>query len=166
VEASPSDDTKFVATTNEMEDDACRPFIPKKQFEDPLERKDLLPVDPTVPIDFLVVPKDIGSMYLLNPLSIIACLAQSTQIYANLGMALALYYASKQQIRKSTFFLSIAAYLGLYPFILVAPCILLHSNDKSMVLIVDVVEIIDCKVLRWSRVLYWYVARVILSING
>lgn len=36
--------------------------------------------DPTKPIDIPIVPSDIGSMYLLNPLSIMTCLAQNTQV--------------------------------------------------------------------------------------
>jgi GPI-anchor transamidase subunit U len=137
VAANDDDDTTFVATTNEEEDEVCKPKIPKRLYDDPLERKDLIPADPTVPVDFFIVPSDIGTMYLLNPLSIIACVAQSTQIYGNLAMALSLYFASKGKVRFSTFSLALASYLGLYPAILVAPCVLLHHQySKQSVFIV------------------------------
>jgi hypothetical protein len=132
-----TEDDKFVGETDDKEDESCLPFIPKKPYDDPLEDKKLIPKDPTIPIDYIVVPKDIGSLYLLNPLSIIACVAQNTQIYSNLGMALALYFASKGKIRPAMFSLACASYLSMYPIILVAPCVLLHSRQATSPVIFD-----------------------------
>jgi hypothetical protein len=151
-----TEDDKYVGETNEEEDEACLPFIPKKPYDDPLEDKNLIPKDPTIPIDYVVVPKDIGSLYLLNPLSIIACVAQSTQIYSNLGMALALYFASKGKVRPAMFALACAAYLSMYPMILVAPCVLLHHRlSSSSVFGINTVSYFDSKVFLVLSSLSW-----------
>jgi hypothetical protein len=123
------DDKTLKGATIEAEDEAFKPITNDKPYEDPLLDKSFIAKDVTKPIDELIVPEEIGAMYLLNPLSIIACMAQSTQVFSSMGAALAFMYASKGNLRLSMFCLALGAYLSIYPVILVAPCIMLLEKS-------------------------------------
>lgn len=130
-------DNALVGTVDGVEDELSIPKPAKRPFKDPLEDESLLPKDdPTIPIDIPIVPSDIGAMYLLNPLSIMTCSVMNTQLFSTLSMAVALLYASKGQRRASMLALSVGTYLTLYPFLLVAPCILFLNlfNEKKRAL--------------------------------
>ncbi|KAJ3367887.1 hypothetical protein HDU91_001022 [Kappamyces sp. JEL0680] len=141
--AEEEDDTNtLVGTVDEVENEACIPKMPVRPYEDPLEDTSLHPkVDSTLPIDIPVNPEDIGSIYLLNPFSIITCLSRSTQvwrsfslavqIFSTLSMAGALYFACKGNRRASMLSLSFGTYLSLYPALLVAPCVLFDAIAKK-----------------------------------
>ncbi|KAJ3305567.1 hypothetical protein HDV03_001433 [Kappamyces sp. JEL0829] len=133
--AEEEDDTNtLVGTVDEVENEACIPKMPVRPYEDPLEDTSLHPkVDSTLPIDIPVSPEDIGSIYLLNPFSIITCLSRSTQIFSTLSMAGALFFACKGNRRASMLSLSFGTYLSLYPALLVAPCVLFLNefNEKK-----------------------------------
>lgn len=126
-----NEDDQFVGEYDEVAERKMIPKIQKVPFVDPLEDPTLISKDPTKPIDQLIVPEDIGSMYLLNPLSIMSCVAQSSQIFSNMGVALALMYASKGNRIFSMFWLAFATYFSLYPIFLVAPCVLLIEKSSQ-----------------------------------
>jgi hypothetical protein len=137
-----NDADKFVGEYDEDAEREMIPTIKKAPFIDPLEDPTLISNDPTKPIDQLIVPTDIGSMYLLNPLSIMSCVAQSSQIFSNMGVALALMYASKGSRVFSMFWLAFASYFSLYPMFLVAPCVLLiEKSTQESVFQSNIVEI-------------------------
>lgn len=130
-------DTAMIGTVDTVEDETLIPKMKKIPFKDPLEDESLHPKgDPTKPIDIPIVPNDIGSIYLLNPLSIMTCMAQNTQLFSTLSIAIALACASKGQRRASMLALSFGTYLTIYPCLLVAPCILFlnlyHEKKRSL----------------------------------
>jgi hypothetical protein len=120
----------MIGNVDIVEDELSIPRAKKMPFKDPLEDESLLPKggDPTKPVDIPIVPSDIGSIYLLNPLSILSCLVQNTQVFSTVSMALALVFASRGERRKSMLALSVGTYLTLYPFLLAGPCILFLHN--------------------------------------
>ncbi|KAJ3159262.1 hypothetical protein HDU86_001865 [Geranomyces michiganensis] len=90
------------------------------------------PADPTQPVDNILHPEDVGSMYLLNPYSIMTCLAQSTLVFTLLAMVAGLQYAIAGRRAISMMCLAIAAYLSLYPVMMVAPAILLLAQRSAI----------------------------------
>ena len=127
----------LIGSVDTVEDELSIPRLKKMPFTDPLEDESLLPKggDPTKPVDVPIVPSDIGSIYLLNPLSILSCLVQNTQLFSTVSMALALVWASRGQRRASMLALSVGTYLTLYPFLLAGPCILfLHNHNEKKTL--------------------------------
>ncbi|KAI8900302.1 GPI transamidase subunit PIG-U [Globomyces pollinis-pini] len=132
--ADKKDKSTWVVETDDAEEAACLPVVERRDFVDPNLDETLLQTESTKPVDALIVPADYGPIYLLNPFSIAACIAQSTQVFSTLGSALALYFAYKGHRRASMFTLSIATYLSLYPIVFIAPCILFleHANKIGM----------------------------------
>ncbi|KAJ3144902.1 hypothetical protein HDU89_007705 [Geranomyces variabilis] len=90
------------------------------------------PADPTQPVDNILHPDDIGSLYLLNPYSIMTCLAQSTLLFTLLAMVTGLQYAIAGKRAASMMCLAIAAYLSLYPVMMVAPAVLLLAQRRAI----------------------------------
>ena len=86
-------------------------------------------VDSSKPIDYYIDPQDMATLYLLNPLTMISCIAQSTQIFTNLAVFLSILFAIRGKIVSSVFFNGIAAYLSLYPIVYIAPCVLFLSRQ-------------------------------------
>jgi phosphatidylinositol glycan class U len=87
--------------------------------------------------------------YLLNPVMIASCVSMSTVIFNNLGLAIMLYFAMKNNIIMSTFGLALSIYLTVYPIVLVIPLvILLHQVVASQKVQIGVIV----------RVLVWTVA--------
>ncbi|KAI8588935.1 GPI transamidase subunit PIG-U [Geranomyces variabilis] len=84
------------------------------------------------PVDSILHPDDIGSMYLLNPYSIMTCLAQSTLLFTLLAMVTGLQYAIAGKRAASMMCLAIAAYLSLYPVMMVAPAVLLLAQRRAI----------------------------------
>eukprot|EP01135_Chromosphaera_perkinsii_P005518 Nk52_evm67s352 gene=Nk52_evmTU67s352 len=71
-------------------------------------------------------------LFLLNPFSVIICCAMSLHTVYNLVVFLALFFALANSAFLSTFFLGLAAYLQLYPVILVFPIAgLIHRNQHN-----------------------------------
>jgi hypothetical protein len=87
--------------------------------------------DLSKPIDFMIEPCNIGSLYLLNPYSVFICLAESTQLFNTLFVILSILYAMKGKLIPTFIFLSLATYLSLYPIVLMAPCILFLSRKSK-----------------------------------
>ncbi|KAJ3177638.1 hypothetical protein HDU87_004391 [Geranomyces variabilis] len=90
------------------------------------------PADPTQPVDNVLHPEDVGSLYLLNPYSIMTCLAQSTLLFTLLAMVAGLQYAIAGKRAVSMMCLAIAAYLSLYPVMMVAPAVLLLAQRRAI----------------------------------
>ncbi|KAI8608305.1 GPI transamidase subunit PIG-U, partial [Chytriomyces sp. MP71] len=90
--------------------------------------------DPTIPRDDPINPVLVGVAYLLNPLSIVTCLAKSTLLFNSAAVVAGVYFAVKGESVYSMFFLALATYLSVYPFMLVFPCgVLIASHSKSKV---------------------------------
>ncbi|XP_020893330.1 phosphatidylinositol glycan anchor biosynthesis class U protein [Exaiptasia diaphana] len=66
-----------------------------------------------------------ATVYLLNPYTIGSCVAQSTIIFTNLGLALSLYGALKGNCLLATLGVACAAYHSLYPIMLLVPVTLI-----------------------------------------
>ena len=71
--------------------------------------------------------------YMLNPLAIASCVAKSTAVFGNLAIALAILYTMKGSRIGASVFIALAAYLSLYPIVLVVPAALFltHIDVKS-----------------------------------
>ncbi|RKO89804.1 GPI transamidase subunit PIG-U, partial [Blyttiomyces helicus] len=80
---------------------------------------------PEPPADYTLVPSDIGTLYLLNPYSIITCLAQSTLVFSTLSVVMGIRYAIEGNRNLSMLCIAVAAHLSFYPLMMVAPCVML-----------------------------------------
>ncbi|KAH6601054.1 hypothetical protein BASA50_001882 [Batrachochytrium salamandrivorans] len=87
--------------------------------------------DPTKPVDALIVPEDVGSLYMFNPYAIIICLAKSTQSFSSLGILAAIHFAIHGHIGMTVLSLATATYLSLYPVIFLPLCILLLVSSRK-----------------------------------
>lgn len=125
--------TEVDGTTNETDDlNTGEVLIEEKENEiSNSESSNESESDPTKPIDSMMTPDSISAIYLLNPYSILVCLAHSTQIFNTLFVVLALLYAVKGKSSACTIFLALATYMSLYPMVLLAPCILILSKQKK-----------------------------------
>ncbi|KAI8826249.1 GPI transamidase subunit PIG-U [Fimicolochytrium jonesii] len=94
-------------------------------------KRNLHSSDPTKPVDVLINPTDVGSMYLLNPLSVITCLSQSTLLFMFLAIVVALRQAIEGNRKTAVAGVAVAAYLGLYPVMMVVPVTLLLVGAKT-----------------------------------
>ncbi|XP_072013525.1 phosphatidylinositol glycan anchor biosynthesis class U protein-like [Amphiura filiformis] len=68
------------------------------------------------------VPKLVLSVFLLNPYSIVTCVAQSTQVITNLAIAAAFYFTLKDRRSGAALSIAIATYQSLYPAMMIVPC--------------------------------------------
>lgn len=84
------------------------------------------------PID----PSTVAALYLLNPLTILSCVAKSTLLFTNLSIAMALLSALKQKSRPAMFWIALASYLSLYPVMLVPALLLILSGSFQPWLII------------------------------
>ena len=89
-------------------------------------------LDTTLPIDSPFDPSDIGTIYLLNPYSIMICLAQSTQLVTSFCIVSSIYFAIRGKLNASSLFLAFGAYLTMYPILLIPPAILLISEHGQI----------------------------------
>ncbi|KAL3897970.1 MAG: hypothetical protein SGCHY_003052 [Lobulomycetales sp.] len=83
------------------------------------------------PIDS-VSPWLVALLYFLNPLSIMSCVSNSTTVWSFAALTGSLHHACRGNSIQSMFLLAAATYLGVYPVVAVAPCmmILLSSPGK------------------------------------
>ena len=122
----------IVGEVDSEEDSQFEP--PVKKYKDPNVNVDLISKDFTKPIDELIVPYNIGTMYLLSPLSIMSCLSKSTQLFSNFGVILAILFSIKGYRRAAVFSLAWSCYQTLYPILILAPMILfLKKASKESV---------------------------------
>ncbi|XP_031562944.1 phosphatidylinositol glycan anchor biosynthesis class U protein-like [Actinia tenebrosa] len=75
--------------------------------------------------EFDNIPFLTTAVYLLNPYSVSTCVAQSTIIFTNLGLTLALFGALKGSSPLATLGIALATYHSLYPIMLLAPVTLI-----------------------------------------
>ncbi|KAL8732104.1 MAG: hypothetical protein Q9181_004082 [Wetmoreana brouardii] len=73
----------------------------------------------------------VGAAYLFNPFTIATCLARPTSVFSNYTILYAIACAVNRRPAKSMLTLALAAYLSLYPALLLPPLILL-CHDQSM----------------------------------
>eukprot|EP00833_Pecoramyces_ruminatium_P005612 jgi/Orpsp1_1/1179644/evm.model.c7180000070189.1 len=83
------------------------------------------------PIDILLNPLLVATIYLVNPFSILSCLSKSTIIFNNLTYILAIHFAIKKNINLSMFFTACASYLSFYSFVILGPCLLFLIENKN-----------------------------------
>ncbi|KAI4196778.1 MAG: hypothetical protein LQ350_006348 [Teloschistes chrysophthalmus] len=74
----------------------------------------------------------VGAAYLFNPFTIATCLARPTSVFSNCAILYAIASAVNHRPAKSMLTFAFAAYLSLYPALLLPPVILL-CHDESMV---------------------------------
>ncbi|KNC97681.1 GPI-anchor transamidase subunit GAB1 [Spizellomyces punctatus DAOM BR117] len=90
------------------------------------------PQDVTRPVDALLQAEDIGSIYLLNPFSVMTCLAQSTLLFTILAVIHGLRFAIRGNRSLSMLCIAIAAYLSLYPAMMIAPAVLILARNSHV----------------------------------
>ncbi|KAJ8329871.1 hypothetical protein O5D80_002063 [Batrachochytrium dendrobatidis] len=111
----------------QMELDACKQDTP---WHDPNEQfHTIWPDDPTKPVDVLIFPEDVGSLYMLNPYAIITCIAQSTQLFSTLAVVAAIHFAIRGKLGLTVFLLATGAYLSVYPAVFFPLCMLLLATS-------------------------------------
>ncbi|KAI4234780.1 MAG: hypothetical protein L6R40_006659 [Gallowayella cf. fulva] len=71
----------------------------------------------------------VGAAYLFNPFTIATCLARPTTVFSNCAILYAIASAVDQKPSKSMLALALAAYLSLYPALLLPPLILLCHDE-------------------------------------
>ncbi|XP_038688199.1 phosphatidylinositol glycan anchor biosynthesis class U protein-like isoform X1 [Tripterygium wilfordii] len=81
--------------------------------------------------DFLSSGDVAALVYLWNPLTIVACVAQSTSPIENLAIILSLFGACKRLVPLAAFGWVVATHLSLYPAILIIPVILLLGSGPD-----------------------------------
>src|SRR6218665_929129 len=69
--------------------------------------------------------------FMLNPLSIASCVAKSTAVLNNLVVALAMLFILKGNRVGSSIFIAAAAYLSMYPIMLVVPAAIFIAQKES-----------------------------------
>ncbi|KAJ3045481.1 hypothetical protein HDV00_009134 [Rhizophlyctis rosea] len=82
--------------------------------------------------DIRLHPQTIGIIYLLNPYTIITCLAKSTQPFSTLASVMTIYYATREKKAPAMLCLAIAMYLSFYPIVLLAPVVLLLAERREL----------------------------------
>ncbi|KAJ3114512.1 hypothetical protein HK100_001646 [Physocladia obscura] len=108
--------------------------------------------DSTIPRDALLSPTLIAVIYLLNPLSIAACLSRSSLAFNSLAVIAAIHAAVTCGNRVwSMFFLSLATYLSIYPVMLVLPCAIFVAPSNKQ----HLQSIFSCAVLFSVFLLAW-----------
>ncbi|KAL6601076.1 PIG-U-domain-containing protein [Neocallimastix sp. 'constans'] len=83
------------------------------------------------PVDILLNPLLVVTIYLVNPFTILSCLSKSTIIFNNLAYVLAIHFAIKKNINLSMFFAALGSYLSFYSFVIVGPCLLFLIENKN-----------------------------------
>ncbi|TPX70155.1 hypothetical protein SpCBS45565_g01943 [Spizellomyces sp. 'palustris'] len=111
-------------------DDPATTLPPKKRPK--ATKTPSQPQDITRPVDVLLQAEDIGSIYLLNPFSIMTCLAQSTLLFTILAVIHGLRFAIRGNRSLSMLCIAIAAYLSLYPAMMVAPAVLILARNSHV----------------------------------
>jgi GPI transamidase subunit PIG-U len=127
-EGDDEDEDLNLGEVDEKLEELLKPRTAAKPYVDPNELNVHHWNDASKPMDTLVNPNDIGSLYLWNPYSILVCLGQSTQLFNSLFIMLSLAFAVKGKPIASVMFIALATYMSLYPIVLLAPCILILSR--------------------------------------
>jgi hypothetical protein len=127
-ESNQPDDKRKIAVISHEDEELLRTTLNEI---DTNGKMDLIWNDVSKPMDSMIEPINIGSLYLLNPYSVFICLAESTQLFNTLFVILAISYAMKGKLIPTFIFLALATYLSLYPIVLMAPCILFLSRKRK-----------------------------------
>ncbi|KAI8913517.1 GPI transamidase subunit PIG-U, partial [Gorgonomyces haynaldii] len=88
--------------------------------------------DTTKPMDYLIDPNDVATLYLLNPYSVLVCISQNIQLIESLCIMGAFYFAIKNKRYLSGLCVAIATYQSLYPIVILAPCCLFLSKTRKI----------------------------------
>ncbi|KAJ3245848.1 hypothetical protein HDU78_008437 [Chytriomyces hyalinus] len=122
-----------------------RPFFPSKEEKEALlaahesaesktvtKESGVKKSDPTIPTESALVPLFVGVVYLLNPLSIVTCLARSMLVFNTAAVVTGVYFAVKGRQVYSMFFLALASYVSMYPVMFVLPCSMLIAKSLKV----------------------------------
>jgi len=74
------------------------------------------------------LPEIVVSFYLLNPYTILSCVSMSTVILNNFCVIASLFFIMRKYLVFACFFNALASYLTLYPFILMAPIVIIYQR--------------------------------------
>ncbi|KAI8065528.1 GPI transamidase subunit PIG-U [Gongronella butleri] len=78
-----------------------------------------------------VDPALVAAMYLFSPWTVLSCVSQSTVLFSNVSVIMAVFWAMDGRATLAMFWVAIAAYLSFYPIMLVAPLVLmLPANQR------------------------------------
>ncbi|KAJ1994859.1 hypothetical protein H4R33_000093 [Dimargaris cristalligena] len=95
---------------------------------------DKTPADPSCnfpeDINLPLQPESLAFFYLLNPLTILSCLAQSTLIINSFAIVTALRRALEGRLIQSMFWIAVASYISFYPIMLLFPIGVLLINNQ------------------------------------
>eukprot|EP00039_Didymoeca_costata_P006485 m.90610 g.90610 ORF g.90610 m.90610 type:complete len:422 (-) comp13275_c0_seq2:103-1368(-) len=72
-------------------------------------------------VDNSSIPLLVAGFYLLNPMSVMTCIALSSSVVHNAAVIMGLYFGSKGRIIMATFWIALATYSSLYPVLLIFP---------------------------------------------
>ncbi|KAJ3067481.1 hypothetical protein HDU98_009299, partial [Podochytrium sp. JEL0797] len=89
------------------------------------------PTDPTIPKDAPLSPRLVAAAFLLNPLSIATCMSLSTLPFNTFAVLASVYAATRGKRVYAMLCLSLAAYMTMYPVMLLLPCVLLLSSRPA-----------------------------------
>eukprot|EP00123_Amoebidium_parasiticum_P010551 comp20179_c0_seq1/m.25023 comp20179_c0_seq1/g.25023 ORF comp20179_c0_seq1/g.25023 comp20179_c0_seq1/m.25023 type:complete len:427 (-) comp20179_c0_seq1:162-1442(-) len=78
-----------------------------------------------------LAPLTVVMFYVFNPYSVMVCVGQSTIVFTNLAIVLALYWALKGRVFMSSFAVAAATYQSLYPAVFIIPAAMLISKPPG-----------------------------------
>ncbi|KAI8841545.1 GPI transamidase subunit PIG-U [Chytriomyces cf. hyalinus JEL632] len=128
----------------DLKSQTWRPFFPSKEEKEALlahesaesktatKESGVKKSDPTIPTESALVPLFVGVVYLLNPLSIVTCLARSMLVFNTAAVVAGVYFAVKGRKVNSMFFLALASYVSMYPVMFVLPCSILIAKSLKI----------------------------------
>ncbi|XP_055920771.1 phosphatidylinositol glycan anchor biosynthesis class U protein [Eupeodes corollae] len=79
--------------------------------------------------DTIDIPKFVFIAYLLNPFSILNCVALSSTVFSNFFLASSFYFMAKQNLWPCIAFLSLETLRSLYPVVFIAPVLLVFGKS-------------------------------------
>lgn len=121
----------FIEVAGDEDSDTLDAEISSEDEQVQLKVKQSEHGDVSKPIDYLMDPRDVALIYLMNPYSIISCLACSTQVFSNLFTSLAILLSSRGKSVGAMLALSTSSYLSLYPVVLLPSIIGILSQSSK-----------------------------------
>ena len=102
------------------------------------------------------LPLLLAAFYLLNPLSIMCCVAMSLQLPLNLAVIATAVFSCYGSVPLTSIFLALSIYMSPYLLVLVLPSALLVAGHRRFVLLRTVVSIFVTTSFLWSLLLLSY----------
>lgn len=81
--------------------------------------------------DTLLIPTYVALAYLFNPYAVLNCVGMTTTVWSNFFLAAFFFSLSHRNVLLSCLFLALETQRNFYPFVLIVPCVLILSDDRS-----------------------------------